>query len=67
MPSFGTNLNIMSAHTTLAFALRGRFTLAEVGTLNCGDALQLSPGESAQLDPQSEAALLYVAALTPIR
>lgn len=65
--SFGTNLNIMSAHTTLAFALRGRFTLAERGTLNSGDALQLSPSEAAQFQPQSKAALLYVAALTPVR
>jgi hypothetical protein len=57
----------MSAHTTLAFALRGCFTLAEGGTLNSGDALQLSPGEAAQFEPQSEDALLYVAVLTPAR
>ncbi len=62
-----SNLDIMSAHTTLAFVLRGCFALAEGGTLNSGDALQLSSGESAQLDPQSEDALLYVAALTPVR
>jgi environmental stress-induced protein Ves len=62
-----SNLNIMSAHTTLAFALRGCFTLAEGGTLNSGDALQLSPGETAQFEPQSEDALLYVAVLTPAR
>ena len=62
-----SNLDIMSAQTTLAFVLRGCFALAEGGTLNSGDALQLSSGESAQLDPQSEDALLYVAALTPVR
>lgn len=62
-----SNLTIISAHTTLAFVLQGCFTLAEGGTLNSGDALQLSPGESAHFNPQSEAALVYVAALTPVR
>ncbi len=59
------DLNIISAQTTLAFALRGSFKLSAGGTLNCGDALHLSPGDSAELKPQSEDALLYLATLMP--
>ena len=59
------DLHVISEQTTLAFALRGSFKLSAGDTLNCGDALHLSPGDSAELEPQSEGALLYVAALTP--
>ncbi len=59
------DLNIISAQTTLAFALQGSFKLAAGGILNCGDTLHLSPGDSAELEPQSKDALLYVATLTP--
>ena len=60
------NLNIASAQTTLTFALRGPFKLVAGGILNCGDTLYLSPGDIAELEPQSKDALLYVASLTPI-
>ena len=59
------DLYVISAQTTLAFVLRGSFKLGAASTLDCGDALHLSPGESAELKPQSEDALLYVATLTP--
>ncbi len=59
------DLNITSKQTTLAFALQGSFKLAAGGTLDCGDALHLSPGDGADLQPQSKDALLYVATLTP--
>lgn len=60
------NLNIASAQTTLTFALQDSFKLVADGILNYGDALHLSPGDSADLQPQSKDALLYVASLTPI-
>lgn len=63
--SANDNLNIPSQQTTLAFALEGSFKLSAGGTLNCGDTLHLSPGESTDLEPKSEDALLYVATLTP--
>jgi uncharacterized protein len=59
------NLNIIAKQTTLAFALRGSFKLIAGGTLNRGDTLHLSLGDSARLEPESEDALLYVATLTP--
>ena len=59
-------LNIISAQTTLALALQGSFKLGAGGTLNCGDALHLSPGDSAELEAEARHALLYVAMLTPI-
>lgn len=59
------DLSVISAQTTLAFALRGSFKLSAAATLNCGDALHLSPGDSAELKPQSEDALLYLATLMP--
>ena len=60
------DLCVTSAQTTMAFALRGSFRLGAIGTLNCGDTLHLSSGDSAALEPQSEDALLYVATLTPV-
>ena len=62
----GDDLRIISVQTTLAFVLRGSFKLGAIGTLNCGDTLHLSSGDSAALEPQSEDALLYVATLTPV-
>ena len=59
------NHNLISAQTTLAFALRGSFKFSAGGTLNCGDALHLSPGDSSELKPQCEDALLYLATLVP--
>ncbi len=61
------DLHIVSAQTSLAFALQGSFKLAAGGILNWGDTLHLSQGESADLKPQSKEALLYVATLTPSR
>ena len=61
------DLNIICQQTTLAFALQGSFKLAAGGTLNCRDTLYLSPGDSANLKPQSADALLYVVTLTPNR
>ena len=61
------DINIISAQTTLAFALQGSFKLIAGGNLNCGDTLHPSPGDSADLQPQSKHALLYVATLTPSR
>jgi environmental stress-induced protein Ves len=60
------DLRIVSAQTTLAFALQSTFKLAAGDTLYCGDALHLFPGNSAELEPQARDALLYVATLTPI-
>jgi environmental stress-induced protein Ves len=60
-------LNIDSAQTTLAFALRGSFKLGTAGTLNCGETLIVSPGESAAIESQGKDALLYLATLTPVR
>ena len=57
--------NINSRQTTLAFALQGSFKIKAGGTLNCGDALHLSPDDSVELQPQSKDALLYMATLTP--
>jgi environmental stress-induced protein Ves len=37
------DLNIISAQTSLVFALQGSFKLIGSGILNCGDALHLSP------------------------
>ena len=61
------DINIVSAQTSLVFALQGSFKLAAGGILNCGDTLHLSQGDSADLKPQSKEALLYVATLTPSR
>ena len=57
-------LSIFSTQTTFTFALQGSFKLAAGGTLNCGDTLLLSPGDSADLQPQSQDALLYIATIT---
>jgi environmental stress-induced protein Ves len=65
VPTNNDDLNVISAQTTLAFALRGSFKLSEGGTLYCGDALYLSPSDSVELKPQSEDALLYLATLMP--
>lgn len=59
------DLSVISAQTTLAFALRGSFKLSAAATLNCGDTLHLLPGDSAELKPQSEVASLYLATLMP--
>jgi environmental stress-induced protein Ves len=59
------DLKLISAQTALAFALRGSFELSAGATLNCGDVLHLSPGDSAGLKPQSGDALLYLATLMP--
>lgn len=63
--STNDDLKVVSAQTTLAFALVSSFELGAASTLNCGDALHLSPSDSAEFKPQSEDALLYVATLTP--
>lgn len=59
------DLHVISAQTTLAFALQGSFKFSAGATLNCGDVLHLSPGDSAELKPHSEDALLYLATLIP--
>lgn len=64
--SANDDLNVISKHTTLAFALQGTFRLAAGGTLNRGDTLHLSQDDSANIEPQSKDALLYVAILTPV-
>ncbi|HUQ36999.1 MAG TPA: HutD family protein [Aestuariivirga sp.] len=60
------DLRIISVQTTLAFALQGSFKLVAGRKLNRGDTLHLSPSDSAEPEPQSEDALLYVATLTPV-
>lgn len=64
---FYDDLRIAPGQTALAVALRGSFKLSSGGTLDCGDTLHLSRGDSAALEPQSGDALLYVAALTPVQ
>jgi environmental stress-induced protein Ves len=61
------DLNIVSQQVSLVFTLQGSFKLAAGGTLNCGDTLRLSPGDSADLQPQSKDALLHMAILTPLQ
>ena len=58
---------LASQETTLAFALRGAFRLAGGALLKCGDTLRISPGANLKAEPQSPEAVLYVAALTPVR
>ena len=65
--SANDDLSIISEQTTLAFALQGSFKLSAGGTLNFSDTLHLSAGNSTELEPQSEGALLYVATLIPSR
>ncbi len=64
--SANDDLNVISRHTTLAFALRGSFKLAAGDTLDRGGTLQLSSGDGAKLEPQSQDALLYLATLAPV-
>ena len=59
------DLSIVSTQTTLAFALQGFFKLSAGGIVNFSDTLHLSAGDSTELEPQSEGALLYVATLIP--